>query len=189
MTKQKKGDKIVEATALPYVAIHLRTGRGATFEDLILKTNNETTWPLYYQCARALQEGIRELCSLHKKTGNGDVPIYLAADTIDAKKQFLQWDPDIKTLPEMEIYHIDRTAAKMLIDAKSAELDVWSDIKLLVDATCLVMTEKSKFSRLGNWLPPQPRCSAYYYDCGPDKVRQALAALDKGSCGTTTRRF
>jgi hypothetical protein len=158
---------------------------------LILKTNNEPTWPLYYQCAWAFQDGIRELCSLHNKTGNGDVPIYLAADTSDAKQQFLRWDPDIKALPEVEIYHINCTAPKMFImrNLPSLTFGLTSSFCLLVDVVCLVIMEKSKFSRLGNWLPLQPHCLAYYYDCGPYKVWKAHAALNKGSCGTTTRRF
>jgi hypothetical protein len=58
MTKQKKGDKIAKQPHFRmWQFISRRAGVqrlriwGTRFKDLILKTNNEPTWPLYYQCA------------------------------------------------------------------------------------------------------------------------------------------
>jgi hypothetical protein len=45
----------------PYVAIHLRTGNlGHTGDVLLVQTANESAWPDYYRCAKALQAGLRE---------------------------------------------------------------------------------------------------------------------------------
>jgi len=194
---------------LPYVAVHIRTGRGKTFTDALFPSNNESTWPLYYQCAKALQRGIQEKC--HSQEANFTsttrstavnhtippplVPIYVAADTVDVKKVMLEWGRNeeesrlrnqstIKTLLNLEIYHIDRSNKAKFVSQPpvDAQLDVWAEMKLLIDSTCLVMSY-SKFSRLGHWLSPQqPRCAVLYNDCGSERVQKALEGLHR-SCG------
>jgi hypothetical protein len=117
------------------------------------------------------------------------VPIYLAADTASAKKQFLDWDSDVRTM-ENEVYHFDRTSSSVLKDAQQAALDVFRDLKLLMDSTCIVMSRSdgrvSKFSRLADWLPTQPRCSAFWNDCGPEKVAEQLSRI-KGRLQCSSR--
>jgi hypothetical protein len=84
---------------------------------------------------------------------------------------------------------LDLTRGEVLQDPEQAALDVFRELKLLVDSTCLVMTTNgigdsknaavSKFSRLANWLAtPQPRCAAYWSDCGPEVVEEQLSRLD-----------
>lgn len=161
----------------PYVAIHIRTGLVPNIKDA--KRTKRQDWPLFDQCARAFQAGLREMCK------GSSIPIYLASDSPESKKklQSLDTDASLKTLTDMEIYHIDRTIAGTLSDEGEAMLDVFSDLKLLMDSTCLVMS-RSGYSRLAQWLPDQPRCGAYYNDCGPERVAEELTKLE-GICGTT----
>lgn len=162
----------------PYVAIHMRTGLVKNIKDT--KRTKRENWPLFQKCAKAFQKSIQGMCG-----ATSFAPIYLASDTLQAKKKLLSLDTDgsLKTRSEMEIYHIDRTRASTLTNKDEAMLDVFTDLKLLVDSTCLVMTP-SGYSRLAQWLPPQPRCATYYNDCGPARVSEELAKL-KGLCDVT----
>jgi len=194
----------------PYVAVHVRTGRGTKLGDTAAswKSGNETVaWPEFCRCVRRLQRGIRDLCDTRRRqrqNGN-DVsdkeqsrpppPVYLAADTPVAKRYFVEADrrePNadfrntIRTVVDMEVVHVDRTYSYQVGDMSQAQLNVWADIKMLADATCLVMSgtddasRTSKFSRLGKWLSPRQRtrrCSVLYDDCGPAAVRKALLVL------------
>jgi hypothetical protein len=185
----------------PYVAVHLRTGKLNHTGDFWLgQTSNESAWPLYYECAAAFQRGLRErvraACaaegssSASSSSSPPTVPIYLATDTVPAKRKFLEWDRDVRTKPGLEVYHFDLTRGEVLGDAEQAALDVFRELKLLVDSTCLVMTRNlgdpnnggvSKYSRMANWLAtPRPRCAAYWDDCGPDVVEGQLSRLGGG---------
>ena len=158
-----------------YVAVHVRTGLVKDTKDFIRSSAKASTWPQYYQCARDLQRGIQSKCSMKNVS---DIPIYLAADTAQVKQNFLEWDEDasVKTVVDMEVFHVDRTNKAFLNDSDTAAFDIWADLKLLIDSTCLVMTV-SKFSRLADWLPIQPRCAVQYDDCGSEQVERALAAV------------
>lgn len=172
-----------------YVAVHLRTGRIQHVNDFLRATNNETTWRQYYTCAKSLQQRLHAKCAtVAAKTRHSTTapipPIYLASDTVDAKQQFLNWDSSIKTLTDMEVFHIDKTRKNDLADSSLAELDIFADVQLLVNATCLVGTKTSSFSNLGKLLSPQHphRCFAYYNDCGPDVVQAAVDGLPDSVC-------
>ena len=167
---------------VPYVAVHIRTGRVKNINDLIRKESDERTWKTFYQCAKAFQSGMKRICTKSFPAEEDIVPIFLAADTSDVKEQFLEWDTDesIRTLSDMEIFHIDRGRVSDLKNREQAELDVFRDLKLLMDSTCLVFLQ-SKFSRMADWLPPQPRCSALYDKCTEETVRQSLSHLE-GKC-------
>jgi len=185
-----------------YVGLHIRTGGSReTFRDPTLYGNSKEVWPIYYRCAKSLQKGIREMCSSSSNSGGGggggnaqerrddeedkDVPIYLASDSLDVKRRLLEWDKStsVRTITDMEVFHIDKTSTSRLDDADQAELGVWSDIKLLVDSTCVVTSHMSRFSRLGKVLSPQePRCAINIKQCHiPAEVAAAVSNL-KGQC-------
>jgi len=175
-----------------YVAVHLRTGGSGsgTFSDPKLPGHDRSTWHTYYQCAKSLQRGIREIC-LDDDVDDTTipppaVPIYLASDTSETKKAFRKWDTDdsIRTIRNMEIFHIDKSSKSKLHDADAAELSVWSDIKLLVDSTCIVTSHASRFSRMGVALSSQqPRCAVTIEECSSnDKIKEALSHLKKRKC-------
>jgi len=163
-----------------YVALHIRTG-GRMHGDPVLKGGDKSLWSTYYECGKSFQRGIRDACSVDVSIA---VPLYLASDSVETKETFLEWDADgsIRTVKDMEIFHIDRDSKGRLQNAATAELGVWSDIKMLMDSTCLVSSVASRFSRLGSILPSQqPRCVVDVTECTPENVRQALSHL-KGQC-------
>jgi hypothetical protein len=174
----------------PTVAIHLRTGLGETFRDLVLPTAEEDAWPLYYRCAKRLQRSLERKCNLSEDA----VPLYLAADTPAAQRHFRAYrDSSVRMVDDVAVYHIDRTRAADLPNASESELQVWTDAQLLVESSCLVYTDKSKFSRLGQWLhglpgrqprgPPiqGPRCAFPVHECRKQDVEPVLNALDAES--------
>jgi hypothetical protein len=193
----------------PTVAIHLRTGLGETFRDLVLPTAEADVWPLYYQCAKRLQKALEAKCRL----SSGDrVSLYLATDTTPVLQHFAAYgDPTLRFVNNTPVYHLDRTdRARLGTDAEEAELQVWTDLQLLVESTCLVYTDKSKFSRLGQWLhrPPTPsrrdrssspssprphrlshhRCAFTFNRCRNQDVERAMALLDPEEvCSRPTR--
>lgn len=164
-----------------YVAVHIRTGTIQGTADLELATSDETTWPEYLTCAQAFQKGLQDICQQSVDT----VPIFLAADTTNAKKALKALDANIRTKMEMEIYHIDRTSKLILQNAQQAALDVFRELKILMDSTCIVMTRnrqaQSKYARLALLLPTQPRCSAFWDDCGSKVVAEQLSHV-MGRC-------
>jgi hypothetical protein len=65
-----------------------------------------------------------------------------------------------------------------LQNVSAAYDNVWGELKVLIDATCLVMSH-SKFSTLAWELSDQqPRCAVYFDDCDEDRVQQAVSVLD-----------
>lgn len=155
----------------PYIGVHVRTGLGETFEDLTLPSADEHQWSLYLACAQSLQRGWYQRC-------NQSANLYLAADNRAVKQTLLQSDPFIKTMVDLPIYHLDRTPRERLSNATAAELDVWAELKVLMDAECLVTTPESRFSRLAAWLPASPRCAVAYNDCKDQQVERALQGVD-----------
>lgn len=188
-----------------YVAVHVRTGRIKDTNDIHIQSSTESNnkeqqanWARYLECAQSFQTGLQQLLtntcfpdikSTTTTITNWTVPIYLAADTTQVKTKFQEWDSTIRTMPDMEIYHLDRTPQSTLQNPQQAALDVFADLKLLMDSTCLVLSSStattnnkdlvvvSKFSRMAQWLPPQPRCALVWNDCGPDQVAKQLSKV------------
>jgi hypothetical protein len=149
-----------------YIAIHIRTGRGKNFVDPLMAANNESTWPRYLQCAHFFRDALKE----------PNIQLFLTADTEAAKTELHAMDASIQTR-ETEIFHIDRTQISQLVNERQAYLDVFVDVQLLVEATCLVMSP-SKFSRLGAWLSPQqPRCALLWDECTQETVQHVVAGV------------
>ena len=161
----------------PFIGVHIRTGKGESWEDPV-RHGGDDNLRLFHQCARKVQRGIQERCGMPKPD------IYVAADHAAVKQQLHAWDTDhsIKTPSNLEIYHLDRTAPEQLHNHTAAEQDLWAEVKVLMDATCLV-TSNSKFSFLATWLSPQqPRCAVLFNECSNENVTRALQALKGASC-------
>jgi hypothetical protein len=174
------------SSSVPTVAIHLRTGLGETFRDLVLPTAEEDVWPLYYRCAKRLQRALEVKCGL---SSDDRVSLYVATDATPVLQHFGAYgDPTVTFVNGTPVYHLDRTdRARLGASAEESELQVWTDLQLLVESTCIVYTDKSKFSRLGQWLharrPPQrrrqsPRCAFTFNECRDQDVERVMAALD-----------
>jgi hypothetical protein len=174
----------------PYVAVHLRTGRVATYQDALRRSNNESYWPLYYRCAKALQSGLERKCNDHVRHQGSQrpiarAPIFLASDTADAKRALLSWDQDgsIRTQVDEEIINIGHPLGAVQ-NRSEAELSVFADLKLLIDSTCLVLSQSRYSSYLGRWLGSQPRCAVHFKRCDPARVEAALSHVDPAlHCG------
>mmetsp|Transcript_20689 Transcript_20689/g.31588 ORF Transcript_20689/g.31588 Transcript_20689/m.31588 type:complete len:146 (-) Transcript_20689:2-439(-) len=102
-----------------------------------------------------------------RSRAQGAPDIYLASDNAAAKMQIQRWDRDeqpsalVRTNIDMDILHIDRSRLDELCrnslhqddendnDAivENADLNVWAEFQVLLDATCLV-TSQSKFSTM-----------------------------------------
>jgi len=205
----------------PYIAMHIRTGSKA-FHDPGRHTSNHD-YQTFYQCAKRLQQGIWErqqeqICNKKKNRQQSLLPIYVASDDAKVKQlvrememkeqQEQQLDSNygstggtIRTLPDLLLYHIDKKSkhnsnTNTIMtnnDSYKGALTVWAELKLLMEATCLIMST-SGFSQLASWLqlsqqrssslqPPQ-HCAIHFEDCEDhDKLQQALdAAMAKMEC-------
>jgi len=189
------GDTGSRSVADTYVGVHIRTGQNAAFRDKLRGGSNKTAWPEFYACASRIRHGLIDLCRGHNngddndddRSDENDIPIYVASDSSTLKEAFLRFDEgrgSIRTIQDLEIYHIDR--AHKIEDKGRAELGVWADLKLLSEATCLVEST-SRFSRLANWLSyQQPRCAVNVFDCTPTTISEALSHVTtKEVCGLT----
>jgi hypothetical protein len=170
---------LVAAASSPhpfYLAVHIRTGQGQTWQDPARHDGVENM-EAFYQCTRRLQDAVQKRCTLASRP-----PVYVAADTVDAKEFFQTHsandDGSLKANLQMEVFHIDRSVTHKLQNVSAAYDNVWGELKVLIDATCLVMSH-SKFSTLAWELSDQqPRCAVYFDDCDEDRVQQAVSVLD-----------
>jgi hypothetical protein len=185
----------------PYIALHVRTGQGASWVDPVRHAGEED-WRRFYQCARTIQQGIRDLCPPTARPSPSQqqqhqslLDIYVASDNSDAKETLQQWDAEdcrqptnnISTTtfhfaPQLEVFHIDRSQTDRMDDPAAAALDMWAELSTLLDAVCLV-TSRSGFSELPTWLSPQqPRCQVRFDHCSSENVTIALQALRNAGC-------
>ncbi|KAL7563612.1 hypothetical protein ACA910_013353 [Epithemia clementina (nom. ined.)] len=167
----------------PYIAIHIRTGRGDTFEDS-LRHDGESNLKLFYNCAQKLQIKMQRRCQLTSRP-----LVYVAADNVDAKRQLQRWDTasnsvgtTFKTVNGLEILHIARSNGTKFQNYDLAYRQVWAELKVLIDANCLVMS-RSGFSVMASELSPQHprRCAVMFNDCGDAQVDAAIQALSPTS--------
>jgi hypothetical protein len=197
------GDLATLAPVRPYIAMHVRTGVGASWVDPARHAGEED-WRRFYQCARTIQQGIHELCPptaipssrQHQPQHQQSLlDIYVASDNSKTKEMLLQWDAEdcrqqtnnistttFRSAPHLEIFHIDRSQKERMRDPAAADLDLWGELSTLTDAVCLV-TSRSGFSNLPTWLSPQqPRCQVRFDYCSPENVTKALQALNNVGC-------
>jgi hypothetical protein len=192
-------DMAGQTTMQPYIAVHIRTGIGSSWNDP-LRHSSENEFELFYQCAKRMQSGImdrQQQAASNEKCQNNPkhayqrrmpaMPIYVAADNVIAKQALMQLDATenandmdnrtIRAIEDMQIYHIDRSRQQ----GNQAENSVWAELNVLLEATCLV-TSRSGFSDLAKWLQPTPfgrRCAIRFSDCQNEMLlTQALEALD-----------
>ena len=183
----KESEPIAGKTTIqPYIAVHIRTGIGSTWNDPMRHGSNEDL-AKFYQCAKRLQKGIqdrqRQVLSQCKQGKNKDepppMPIYVAADNVMAKKIMKEMDSaepkqTVRAIEDMQIYHIDRSVKRG--DVIDNELTVWAELNILLEATCIVGS-RSGFSDLARWLQPfqNKRCAIQFYQCHDDaEVERAL---------------
>jgi hypothetical protein len=183
----------------PYIALHVRTGKGASWVDPKRHAGEEDL-RRFYQCARTIQQGIRDLCPPLSPLASQEheqqqqqqplLDVYVASDNTATKETLQQWDAEdyrqqknnisnrtFRLAPHLEVFHIDRSHADRMHDPATAALDVWAELSTLLDATCLV-TSRSHFSELPTWLSPQqPRCQVRFDHCSAENVTIALEAL------------
>ena len=155
-----------------FLALHIRTGQGKTWDDPERHSGIQNL-QRFDECAVRLQEAVQKRCGWSPD-------VYIASDNDEAKDFFLtrhRKDGSFKAAMNLEVFHIDRTKTGMLTDVATAYDQVWGELKVLIDAQCLVMS-RSKFSTLAMELSPQqPRCAVYFDDCNSEKVNEAVQAL------------
>ena len=161
------------ATTMPmYIAMHVRTGQGKTWDDPD-RHAGLSDLERFDACAVRVQTAIGQKCATQ-------LDVYVASDKSQAKVYFLDkhsHDGTFKANVIMEVFHIDRTNAELLSNVLGAYDQVWGELKVLIDAACLIMS-RSNFSILGLDLSPQqPRCAVYFDECDENHVRRAVEAL------------
>jgi hypothetical protein len=162
----------------PYLAAHIRTGDshfGDVFSSPIhARHSGEDTVSRFFNCSRQIQ--VRLLKCLGATTSYKP-KIYVASDKPETKSKFQQQDPtSIRFMADMEIFHIDRSMRKDFKNFTLAETDVWSELQILTEATCIVYS-RSGFSELAAWVGSFPRCAVKFDDCAEDKIKHALANI------------
>eukprot|EP00977_Amphora_coffeiformis_P000032 scaffold5_cov169-Amphora_coffeaeformis.AAC.32 len=155
-----------------YMAVHVRTGQGKTWDDPDRHAGIPSL-ERFDACAVRLQTAVMHKCATLPD-------IYVASDNAQAKAFFLDkhsHDGVFKANIKMEVFHIDRTRTELLRNVLGAYNQVWGELKLLVDAACLVMS-RSKFSTLAYELSSQqPRCAVYFDECEEEQNLRAVGAL------------
>ena len=129
-----------------YVAMHVRAGGDwGGIDEARYKVSG--LLPFY-----------KTACSL--VPGN-ETPIVVISDTLAAKTALHAIDPDrVRFVKDMILVHEDKVRHRESPVSLQASLNVWSDILILAQSKCLVMS-RSSFSRLASRISEvrgQPRC-------------------------------
>jgi hypothetical protein len=163
-----------------YIGVHVRTGSGVSWTDPPRHAGLPALRQ-FYDCARRLQHALQQKC-INEGDSTSSLPeIYLASDRVDAKFQMKAWDSEndntIKYVTNLEPFHVDKSRNAM--NTSAAELDVWGELKVLLDATCLV-TSRSQFSTLASSLRMDQtphRCAVMFDQCDIEQIEQAVAVV------------
>jgi hypothetical protein len=133
-------------SAVPYVAMHVRAG------------GDWGGWKEKRYKVSGLLPFYKTACSL--VPGN-ETPIVVISDTLAAKTALHAIDPDrVRFVKDMILVHEDKVRHRESPVSLQASLNVWSDILILAQSKCLVMS-RSSFSRLASRISEvrgQPRC-------------------------------
>ena len=158
--------------ANPYVAVHIRTG-DSYFQYKGVRHNNSNDVQAFYECGRNIRKRLETCFQSQQQLG-----VYLASDNPQTIREYQALDQDNTTRrpPSLEIYHPDRDKRLNVTDRQLAHLDVWSELKILTDATCLVHS-RSGFSEAAAWIGIQPRCAVRFDQCGEEHISKALTAV------------
>lgn len=179
-----------QTTLQPYVAIHIRTGIGTSWEDP-LRHGTSDDYLQFYQCAKKLQQRIYERQSttqeILKEPGPPSLmPIYVAADNNIAKEALHKLDTNatdqtIHSLTDLEVHHVERSYRRG--DVLESELTVWAELNVLIEATCLVVS-RSGFSDIARWIQPAQgkRCSVQFNMCNEEAIERALQNIHSQTC-------
>jgi hypothetical protein len=173
MLLQKSGtiDEL-DYVSSPYIGMHIRTGQGETWNDPERHSGAENL-ERFATCANNMHRSIAQKCETTPK-------VYIAADNNEAKKYMLNKYSSagiFKGLTDLEILHIDRSNFDKFTSIKDAYDNVWGELKLLIDATCLVLS-RSKISTLALELSAQqPQCAVFFDKCDDDTLQEAVQAI------------
>jgi hypothetical protein len=169
------------ASSMPYVAAHLRTGSGPTWDDkaLRLMRQNRAGPAPFAQCFRLLRDT------------HGYSQGYIAADNDAPKTALNQIEPLLK-FATVEVFHIDRSLSTnatgsmsffhdpngrslsgtgSLEHAKNGTLDLFAELKVLVDSHCIIMSWSS-LSYVSHFMALQPHCGLLSTDCSNSTILQ-----------------
>eukprot|EP00804_Cyclotella_cryptica_P020482 CCRYP_019807-RA/>CCRYP_019807-RA protein AED:0.19 eAED:0.19 QI:0/-1/0/1/-1/1/1/0/405 len=169
-----------------YIGAHYRAGDQQFLGNLDwvatrLGTSNDTVSE-FYNCTKKLQHAMKQclqnahLNSSHKEENIYLPQIYLASDNDEVKKQFVLKDPSTIRVADMEIMHFDLTGPTPFKDPKKAAFDVFTELKILIESTCLVHY-RSGYSEIAAWVGSSPRCAIRFDQCSKNDVEQALANI------------
>ena len=124
----------------PYIGIHIRLGGGGAWHGMREERYNVTAaLPHFLQLGHQLQQ---ETFHNHK-----NVPLVIISDEADAKEIMYAMDPaSVRYVSNATIVHVDRSRDLDKNDVQGS-LQVWADLLLLAQATCLVES-LSSFSSL-----------------------------------------
>ncbi|KAI2496200.1 sulfotransferase family [Fragilaria crotonensis] len=165
----------------PYVAAHLRTGSGPTWDDkaLRLMRQNRTGPAPFAECFQLLRDT------------HGYTQGYIAADNDAPKSALNQIEPLLK-FATVEIFHIDRSLSTNATDtmsffhdpngrslsgtgsmehARNGTLDLFAELKVLVDSNCRIMSWSS-LSYVSHFMALQPHCGLLSTDCSNATILQ-----------------
>ena len=168
--------------ALPYVAVHIRTGDAFVGYNKT-RHNDADTVSRFYQCAQKFQTALQQCWSSSSETNIKPI-IYVASDSVATKNDFVAQDPSSirQVQPSEQVFHVDLSARQHVIsdEAKQRlELDVWAELKILTDATCLVYSF-SGYSRIANAAGLRPRCAVRFDECHSQRVAHLLKEIGCG---------
>jgi hypothetical protein len=163
-----------------YIGVHVRTGSGVSWTDPPRHAGLPALRQ-FYHCAKRLQQALHQKCVNVSDSTSSLPEIYLAADRVDAKIHMKAWDSEddntIKFVKNLEPFHVDKSRNEM--NTSAAELDVWGELKVLLDATCLV-TSRSQFSTLASSLRMDQtphRCAVMFDQCDTEQIKRAVAVV------------
>jgi hypothetical protein len=149
-----------------YIGIHVRLGGGGAWHGTReARYNGTAALPRFLQLGQELQHQTKNVgATTRRHDAISDVPLVIISDDERAKQLLFKMDPrSVRYVSNATLVHVDRSKEDATHLLLRGSLQVWADVLLLAQATCLVES-LSSFSSLARRISmqeeEQQRCFA-----------------------------
>ena len=129
-----------------YIGVHVRLGGGGAWHGFREQRYNLTALPQFLLLGHQLQQQLQQQQQQQHPSHTVPPPLVIISDDAIAKEILFEFDPQsVRYIANATIVHVDRSNADR--NDLEGSLQVWADVLVLAQATCLVES-LSSFSSL-----------------------------------------
>lgn len=147
LVQQQRTSLGLASATFAYIGIHVRLGGGGAWHGMREQRYNVTALPHFLDLGHELQQKLGQQLLSQRLSHVVPPPLVIISDDAIAKEILYELDPkSVRYIANATIVHVDRSKAARN-NLLEGSLQVWADVLLLAQATCLVES-LSSFSSL-----------------------------------------